>query len=125
MLDRNMAYCLRYINRQSPENSNFEKWLKMTFDQKFKKLFSIAKDKIHQKKLNEFSKRMEACRNWRNVVVHAEWDWKEWLSPPIHYHAPEPFNQKGSLSVKEFQDKLFYLNETAEFFRALRPFLEN
>jgi hypothetical protein len=123
MLDANIAYCLRTCNRQSQDNS-FEKWFKMTFDKKLKKLLNIAKGKIPQKEFNEFSNRMEKCRKWRNLVVHASWEWKGSFDSPIYYCAREPFNQEGDLSVQEFQDKLFFLDKTAKLFSELRPQLQ-
>ena len=124
MLDRNMAYCLCICSKNGKENKSIWKWHKVTFDQKLKKLLSIAKKNVSDKQYNILSQKLEECRRLRNIVVHGHWEWREHLDEPIHYYAPEPFEQKGSLTVKTFQDKLSFLEEACRFFRDLRPSIE-
>jgi hypothetical protein len=109
MLDRNMAYFLRDCMRSVQGNSSTDKWHKVTFDQKLKKLLSIANKSIPERQYKILSQKLEECRLLRNVVVHGHWEWREFLDEPILYHTPEPFNQEGSLTVKAFQDKLSFL----------------
>jgi hypothetical protein len=93
----------------------------VTFDQKLKKLLSIANKSIPERQYKILSQKLEECRLLRNVVVHGHWEWREFLDEPILYHTPEPFNQEGSLTVKAFQDKLSFLEEASRLFQDLRP----
>jgi hypothetical protein len=124
MLDRNMGYCLRWCMRSGRNNHASKKWLEVTFNQKFKKIQFLAKEASSEALFEEWSQKMEECRRMRNIIVHGHWEWKDFLERPIHYHAPEPFNQEGSFTVEEFQDQLSLLHETSKMFSKLRPVLE-
>ena len=124
MLESNMAYCLRYCFRVKQENNSVEKWHKASFDQKLKKISMIAKKNIPKEQYETLFQKLGECRQLRNVVVHGHWEWKDFLDEPIHYHAPEPFNKNGSLTVKAFQEHLSFLKETFQFFMDLRPAIE-
>ena len=73
---------------------------------------------------DDFSSKIEECRRMRNVIVHGNWEWRGFLDSLILYHAPEPFNQQGSLKVREFQEQLCFLEKTMELFSNLRPVIE-
>jgi len=124
ILDRNMGYCLRWCMRSGRNNRVSEKWLKLTFDQKFKKILLLAKKASSEAAFEVWSQKMEECRRMRNIIVHGHWEWKDFLERPIHYHAPEPFNQEGNFTVEEFQDQLSLLHEASELFSKLRTVLE-
>jgi hypothetical protein len=124
MLDRNMGYCLRWCMCSGQNNRTSQNWLEVTFSRKFKKILFLAKEASSETLFDSWTRKMEACRRMRNIIVHGHWEWKNFLDRPIHYHAPEPFNQEGSFTVEEFQDQLSLLLETSELFSRLRPVLE-
>jgi hypothetical protein len=124
MLDRNMGYCLQLCMRSGRNSRASGKWLKLTFDQKLKKILLLAKQASSESVFEVWSQKMEECRRMRNIIVHGHWEWKDFLERPIHYDASQPFNQEGSLTVEEFQDQLSLLHEASELFSKLRPVLE-
>lgn len=124
LLERNMAYFLHHCLKGKCKAGGGNIWLKVTFDQKSKKIQKIAKGIVSETIYDNFSGKIEKCRHMRNAIVHGNWEWKSFLSSPIHYHAPEPFNEKGSLNVEEFKDQLRYLEGTVELFRDLRAIIE-
>jgi len=124
LLDRNMAYFLHYCLKGKAKYIIGNNWLKVTFDRKSKKILKIAEGIVSETIYDDFANKIEKCRHMRNAIVHGTWEWKGFLSLPIHYHVPEPFNEKGSLSAEEFQEQLHYLEGTMELFMDLRSIIE-
>jgi len=118
MLERNIGYCLR--NCSTKEGSqNPKRWLSASFDSKIKKVMSLAKKYGIHKSFSEWHAQVEECRNFRNIISHGEWDWKWWLSKPIHFHAPEIENGKGAFTTEEFQEKLVSLKKISKVFSTI------
>ncbi|WP_269527235.1 hypothetical protein [Coraliomargarita parva] len=123
LLDRNMGYCLRYCLQRNG-NESPEKWLSQSFDSKRKRILGLADEHDLNETFSEWNSRLEGIRHFRNIISHGAWEWKRWLSEPIHYHAPEIENGKGTLSLDAFEDKFFELKKCADEFSDIRTSLE-
>lgn len=123
MLDRNIGYCLRYCSKRALQK-NPEKWISASFDSKIRKVIILAKSFDLDTVFSEWHSNVEKCRYLRNIVAHGHWEWLDYLEKPIHYHAPEIKNGKGSFTVDEFQEKLIFLQDVGESFREIRKSLE-
>lgn len=119
-----MAYFLSHCLKGKTKDVIGNNWLKVSFDQKSKKILKIAEGIVSETIYENFTNKIEKCRHMRNAIVHGSWEWKGFLSSPIHYHAPEPFNEQGSLSVEEFKEKLHFLVDAMELFNNLKLIIE-
>ena len=124
LLDHNMALCLWYCHRKRPDPPPIDHWVGLPFAEKRKKLLRMAETALSPDDYAELSTRLDECRVWRNVVVHAHWEWMGSMEKPIRYHASEPFDQKGQFTVDEFRERLPSMEETFTLFQRLRKGIE-
>lgn len=123
MLERNLGYSLRFC-AQATGHETPEKWHSASFEKKIKKVMALAKSNDLGKSFDDWHAKVQKCRHLRNIIAHGEWEWKEWLEKPIHYHAPDFPDGKGSFTTNEFVEKLNFLKEVLESFQELRTPLE-
>ena len=123
MLERNIGYCLSICLKRKG-NGCSEKWLTASFDMKVKRLMILAKELELHEKFETWHLRVRRIRHLRNIVSHGQWEWKDWLSEPIYFHAPEIENGKGKFTIQEFRGKLSELLEISEVFSDIRTLLE-
>ncbi len=123
MLERNIGYCLRSCLKS--QSMKPEKWLKVSFDSKIKRILKLAKEVGVDDKFSVWSSDINECRHLRNIVTHGEWEWREHLDKQILYHAPEINNAQGEFTVAEFESKLTFLKAVFETFMKIRAPLES
>jgi hypothetical protein len=123
MLERNIGYCLRRCMGLRGSR-NADRWLSASFDSKVKRLLRLAKDCGVADAFSAWRTDLDECRHLRNIVAHGNWEWKGFLDRPIHYHAPEVEDGKGSFTNDEFKSRLTFLIEVSETFRKTRTQVE-
>src|SRR6266540_1347197 len=102
MLDRNLAYCLRWASIYDGREVDLMSVLSCSFDKKLKKIVRLIESRDRQAEYGDFLVLAEQCRTLRNKLVHGDWKFVPHLPKPIRFHVPAPFEEEGYMTEREF-----------------------
>ena len=120
MLDRNLAYCLRWAAESAGRSASLSVILALPFDRKLKKVVALIRRKKRKSEYAEFLSLAEECRKMRNKLVHGHWEFVPRLEQPIRFHVPAPFEEKGGVTQEEFSGLAASFGRANSLFRKLR-----
>ena len=120
MLDRNLAYCLRWASASDGRNADLSVILALSFDRKLKKVVALIRKKKRKAEYAEFLSLAEECRKTRNRLVHGHWEFVSRLERPIRFHLPAPVEEDGGVTQSEFSALAATFGRANSLFRKLR-----
>ena len=130
MLERNIAYSLRHVNKQDSGSTSIESLLAMSFCKKISKLKNIISEQSLDREFCEWLETIDRCRTVRNRLVHGHWEVLWHLDKPIRFDACQnkSSNQskdEGDYTIESLSEELIELKKVAEDFSRLRHKYEN
>ena len=120
LLERNIVYCLSYPNHRNDYSLTVDKFNKLSFDEKVRKLKRFIKRNELEDIFSKWFESVEYLRKKRNTLVHGQWDFRWWLEKPILFDIPAPIKEKGELTIEDFKKEFEVLKKAAEDFSKLR-----
>jgi hypothetical protein len=130
MLERNVAYSLRYAKKQGSRSISIESLLALPFCTKISKLKEIISEQSLNANFCEWLEAIDHCRTMRNRLVHGHWEVVWHLDKPIRFAAcqiksSDKSRVEGSYTIESLSEELIKLKKVAEDFRKLRSKYEN
>jgi hypothetical protein len=120
MLERNIVYCLSYAIRGGDYNSKVDKFSRLSFDEKVRRLKKLIKKNEIENIFSKWFESIEYLRKKRNTLVHGQWDFRWWIEKPILFDMPAPIKEKGELTIDEFKKEFEVLKKVNQDFCDLR-----
>ncbi len=125
MLERNIAYSLRHVNKQDSGSTSIESFLALSFCKKISKLKNIISKQSLDHEFCEWLEAIDHCRTMRNLLVHGHWEVMWHLNKPIRFDACQIKSSKqsrvvGNYTIESLSEKLFELKKAVEDFSKLR-----
>jgi hypothetical protein len=120
MLERNVVYCLSYAIHGGDYNSKVDKFSRLSFDEKVRRLKVLIKKNEIENIFSKWFESIEYLRKKRNTLVHGQWDFRWWIEKPILFDIPAPMKEKGELTIDEFKKEFEVLKKVNQDFCDLR-----
>lgn len=120
MLERNIVYCLSHAIRGGDYNSKVDKFSRLSFDEKMRKLKKLIKRNEIEDVFCKWFESIEYLRKKRNILVHGQWEFIWWIEKPILFDVPSPMKEKGELTIEEFKKEFEVIKKATEDFNLLR-----
>jgi hypothetical protein len=130
MLERNIAYSLRHVNKQGSESTSIESLLALSFCKKISKLKNIISKQSLDREFSEWLEAIDHCRTMRNRLVHGHWEAVWHLDKPIRFDAcqiksGDQSRVEGNYTIESLSEEFIELKKVAEDFSKLRSKYEN
>ena len=130
MLERNIAYSIRYVYKQDSAPTSIESLLALPFCKKISKLKNIISKQSLDCEFCEWLEAIDRCRTMRNLLVHGHWEVLWHLDKPIRFDACQIKSShqskvEGDYTIESLSEELIELKKVAEDFSKLRHKYEN